>query len=110
MKMQTIPMDQMYQVLRGLEGSMSLTSPNGETYVLSVVNPNAPANRCQETLGLCVSLDGPLDSSDRIKVRKELTEPELETLRSGEPLKLSFGNVEVDLQSNPGGHLVQLED
>lgn len=110
MKMQTIPMDQMYQVLRGLEGSMNLSSPSGETYVLSVINPNAPINRCQETLGLCVSLDGPIDSGARTKVQRELSEPELETLRSGVPLKLTFGNVEVDLQSNPGGHLVLLED
>lgn len=108
--MKTIPMDQMYQVLRGLEGNMTLTSEDGKAYVLSVVNPNAPINRCQETLGLCVSLDGPIDSSTRIKVRKELTEEQLETLRSGVPLTLSFGDVMVDLQSNPGGHLVQLGD
>lgn len=107
--MTELSMEQMYRVLRGLPGTMQLTSQAGEEYILTVVNPNAPANRCQETLGLSISLDGPVKSATRKTVRRELTELELETLRSGSPLTLNFGDVAVDLQSNPGGHLVSLE-
>ncbi len=102
-------MGQMYRVLRGLPGTMQLTSPSGDKYTLTVVNPNAPANRCQETLGLCISLDGPAKSAKRKTIARKLTAPELETLRSGSPLTLNFGDVAVDLQSNPGGQLVSLE-
>lgn len=109
MKPKTIPPAQMYRVLRGLPGKMQLASPDGDKYVLTVVNPNAPANRCQETLGLSISLDGPMQSERRTTVSRALTEPELETLRSGIPLTLEFGGVAVDLQSNPGGHLVSLD-
>jgi hypothetical protein len=107
--MTSLSMEQMYRVLRGLPGTMQLTSQTGEEYILTVVNPNAPANRCQETLGLSISLDGPIQSAIRKIVSRLLTESELETLRSGTPLALDFGNVAVDLQSNPGGHLVSLE-
>lgn len=106
----TIPMSQMYRILRGLPGTMQLSSQEGEKYVLTVVNPNAPANRCQETLGLAISLDGPANSVKRQKITHELTTPELETLRAGNTLTLAFGAVAVDLQSNPGGQLVSLED
>jgi len=106
---QTLSMEQMYRVLRGLPGTMKLTSPSGDEYTLTVVNPNAPANRCQETLGLSISLEGPANGADREPMTKELTQPELDTLRSGSPLTLTFGDVSVDLQSNPGGHMVALE-
>jgi hypothetical protein len=107
--MTSLSMAQMYRVLRGLPGTMQLTSQAGEEYILTVVNPNAPANRCQETLGLSISLDGPVKSATRKTVSRELTESELATLRSGSLLNLDFGNVAVNLQSNPGGHLVSLE-
>ena len=84
---------------------MLLNDPDGEEYRLTVVNPNAPANRCQETLGLCVTLDGPEGWS----ATRALTEQELETLRSGDPLPLMLGGVEVIFQSNPGGYLVNLD-
>lgn len=109
MKAKSLSMGQMYRVLRGLPGTMQLTSPSGDKYILTVVNPNAPANRCQETPGLCISLDGPTKSAKRKTITRELTTPELETLRSGSPLTLTFGDVAVDLQSNPGGQLVTLE-
>jgi hypothetical protein len=109
MRAKSLSMGQMYRVLRGLPGTMQLTSPSGDRYKLTVHNPNAPANRCQETLGLKISLDGPVGSTETRIVTRDLTTPELETLRSGVPLTLAFGEVEVDLQSNPGGHLVSLE-
>jgi hypothetical protein len=59
--------------------------------------------------GMCISLDGPAKSAKRKTITRELTTLELETLRSGSPLTLTFGDVAVDLQSNPGGHLVTLE-
>jgi hypothetical protein len=105
----SLSMGQMYRVLRGLSGTMQLTSPSGETYTLTVVNPNAPANRCQETLGLCISLDGPSQSAERQTITQKLTTPQLRKLRAGVPLSLSFGDVAVSLQSNPGGQLVNLE-
>ena len=109
MRAKSLSMGQMYRVLRGLPGTMQLTSPSGDKYKLTVVNPNAPVNRCQETLGLSISLDGPVESPKRKTITRALTPPELETLRSGSPLTLDFGEVMVDLQSNPGGHLVSLE-
>jgi len=109
MSAKSLPIGQMYRVLRGLPGKMQLTSPAGEKYTLTVVNPNAPANRCQETLGLCITLDGPAKSPGQKTITRELTTPELETLRSGDPLTLIFGEMEVELQSNPGGQLVSLE-
>ena len=109
MTAKSLSMGQMYRVLRGLPGTMQLTSPSGEKYTLTVVNPNAPANRCQETLGLCISLDGPAESPEKKTVTRKLTTPELRTLRSGAPLALTFGEVEVELQSNPSGQLVSLE-
>jgi hypothetical protein len=108
MTAKSLSMEQMYRVLRGLPGTMDLTSSSGEQYTLTVVNPNAPANRCQETPGLCITLDGPINSSRRATNSRELTIAELEVLRSGEPLTLTFGEVAVDLQSNPGGHLISL--
>jgi hypothetical protein len=109
MTAKSLSMGQMYRVLRGLPGTMRLTSPSGEKYTLTVVNPNAPANRCQETLGLCVSLDGPANSPKRKTITRKLTTPELRRLRSGAPLTLTFGEVAMDLQSNPGGQLVSLD-
>jgi hypothetical protein len=109
MRARSLSLGQMYRVLRGLPGTMQLTSPSGDRYKLTVVNPNAPANRCQETPGLSISLDGPANSTKRKTITRELTTPELETLRSGSPLTLDFGEVQVDLQSNPGGQLVSLE-
>jgi hypothetical protein len=103
-----LSMAQMYRVLRGLPGIMQLTSPSGEKYTLTVVNPNAPANRCQETLGLSVSLDGPAKSANKKTITRKLTTPELRKLRTGAPLTLTFEEVAVVLQSNPGGHLVSL--
>jgi hypothetical protein len=105
----SLPLSQMYRVLRGLPGQMRLTSPSGEKYTLTVVNPNAPANRCQETLGLCISLDGPAKSPKQKKITRKLTARELRKLRTGAPLTLRFGDVAVDLQSNPGGQLVSLD-
>jgi hypothetical protein len=109
MTAKSLSMGQMYRVLRGLPGTMQLTSPSGEIYKLTVVNPNAPANRCQETLGLCISLDGPAKSARKKTISRKLTTPELKKLRAGTPLTLTFGEVEVTLQSNPGGQLVSLE-
>ncbi len=109
MTAKSLSMAQMYRVLRGLPGTMRLTSPSGGKYTLTVVNPNAPANRCQETLGLCISLDGPAKSAKRETITRKLTTPELKTLRNGAPLTLTFGEVAVTLQSNPGGQLVSLE-
>jgi hypothetical protein len=88
---------------------MQLSSPSGDKYISTVVNPNAPANRRQETPGLCISLDGPANSDKATRTTRELTEAELETLRSGAPLTLTFGEIAVELQSNAGGHLVSLE-
>lgn len=107
--MTSLAMDQMYRVLRGMPGTMELRSAAGESYVLTVVNPNAPANRCQETPGLAITLDGPQGAADSRSITRQLTTGELDVLRSGEPLCLSFGDIEVDLQSNPGGHMVVLE-
>jgi hypothetical protein len=42
-------------------------------------------------------------------ITKKLTTPELRKLRAGTPLPLTFGEVVVTLQSNPGGQLVSLE-
>lgn len=109
MTAKSLSMGQMYRVLRGLPGTMQLKSPSGEKYTLTVVNPNAPANRCQETLGLCVSLDGPVGSPKKKKITRKLTTPELKKLRSGAPLTLTFGEVAVELQSNPSGELVSLD-
>lgn len=109
MTAKSLSQSQMYRVLRGLPGTMRLTSPSGEKYTLTVVNPNAPANRCQETLGLCISLDGPEGSPKKKSITRKLTTPELKTLRSGSPLTLIFGEIEVELQSNPSGQLVSLE-
>lgn len=107
--MTSLAIDQMYRVLRGLTGAMELCSSAGEKYTLTVVNPNAPANRCQETPGLSISLDGPHGSPDAKIVTHELTVAQLDTLRSGEPITLAFGDIGVDLQSNPGGHMIVLE-
>ena len=109
MTSKSLSQGQMYRVLRGLPGTMQLKSASGEKYTLIVVNPNAPANRCQETLGLCISLDGPFGSSKRKTITKKLTTPQLKKLRSGAPLTLTFGEVAVELQSNPSGQLVSLE-
>jgi len=108
MMAKSLPMGQMYRVLRGLPGTMLLTTPSGEKYTLTVVNRNAPKNRCQETMGLCISLDGPMSSSERTTTTRKLTAPELRKLRAGNPLPLTFGDVVVTLQSNPGGQLVRL--
>ena len=108
MAARTLALDQMYRVLRGLPGAMTLRTPDGADYVLTVVNPNAPANRCQETLGLSVTLEGPAGSSDMTTTTIALREEDLAVLRAGAPLALAFGAVLVDLHSNPGGHLVDL--
>lgn len=109
MTAKSLPMGQMYRVLRGLPGKMQLTSPSGDKFILTVVNPNAPANRCQETLGLSISLDGPTDSPKKKTITRKLTTRELRKLRTGAPLTLTFGDVAVELQSNPSGELVRLE-
>jgi hypothetical protein len=106
----SLSLEQMYRVLRGLPGTISLVCPEGKNYTLTVVNPNAPANRCQETLGLSVSLSGPEGATNPETRARALTEEELETLRSGESLLLEFGEICVSLQSNPGGHLVSLDE
>lgn len=108
--MTSLAMDQMYLVLRGMPGTMELRSEAGERYTLTVVNPNAPANRCQETPGLTITLEGPHGSADAQSIAHELTTAQLDILRSGEPLTMDFGGIEVDLQSNPGGHMIVLED
>jgi hypothetical protein len=108
MTSKSLSLAQMYRVLRGLPGTMQLTSPSGEKYTLTVVNPNAPANRCQETLGLSIRLDGPAKSANKKSITKKLTTPQLNKLHTGEPLTLTFDEVAVILQSNPGGHLVSL--
>ena len=110
MAAKSLSIEQMYRVLRGLPGTITLQSPEGEKYTLTVVNPNAPANRCQETPGLSISLDGPEGSPFRRATMKRLTHEELETLRSGKALMLELDSVRVTLQSNPGGHLVTLEE
>ncbi len=108
MAARTLAIDQMYRVLRGLPGEMTLRTPDGADYVLTVVNPNAPANRCQETLGLSVTLAGPIGSFDHATTMVALREEDLAVLRNGRPLALAFGPVLVHLRSNPGGHLVDL--
>lgn len=110
MAAKSLALDQMYRVLRGLPGELPLTSPDGGRYVLTVVNPNAPANRCQETLGLSVTLYGPLDSPDSESVTRALSEDDLDCLRSGRDLPLSFGGIHVCLRSNPGGYLINLDE
>ncbi|MEE9428270.1 MAG: aldo/keto reductase [Paracoccaceae bacterium] len=104
----SLAIEQMYNVLRGLPGTMELSSSNGDRFTLTVVNPNAPANRCQETLGLRIALEGPLSAESCTVVERVLAEQDLETLRSGEPLDLTFGDIEITFRSNPGGQLVQL--
>ncbi|MBU6154803.1 MAG: hypothetical protein KGP28_10915 [Bdellovibrionales bacterium] len=107
----TLPMAQMYRVLRGLPGRLKLTSESGEKFTVTYFNPNAPANRCYETKGLSISLEFSEKSGGRGKkksISKELTSKELRTLRSGKPLDLSFGGRVLTLQSNTGGQLVQL--
>lgn len=111
MAARALALDQMYRVLRGLPGSLPLRTPEGADYVLTVVNPNAPANRCQETLGLSVTLDGPLgakSAGNRETVEHVLSENDLAILRTGAPLALTFGTIALSLQSNPGGHLIEL--
>lgn len=108
MAARTLALDQMYRVLRGLPGTMMLRMPDGPEYRLTVVNPNAPANRCQETLGLSVTLEGPVGSPDATTVTIALREQDLTILRAGAPLTLEFGAIQVSLRSNPGGHLVDL--
>lgn len=111
MAARSLALDQMYRVLRGLPGTMTLQAGDGRSYLLTVENPNAPANRCQETAGLSVTLDGPQDeghNADRSVISHLLSDTELAVLRTGEPLTLMFGSLAVDLQSNPGGHLVDL--
>lgn len=108
MAARTLAIDQMYRVLRGLPGAMTLRAPDGADYVLTVVNPNAPANRCQETLGLSVTLAGPAGSADHMTTTVALREEDLTLLRNGQPLSLVFGPMLVQLRSNPGGHLVDL--
>jgi hypothetical protein len=108
MAAKTLALDQMYRVLRGLPGTMTLRTTNDAAYVLTVVNPNAPANRCQETLGLSVTLEGPVGSSETTTATVALREEDLVVLRTGEPLALAFGPILVSLRSNPGGHLVDL--
>ncbi|THD37199.1 MAG: hypothetical protein E7773_03965 [Sphingomonas sp.] len=107
--MTSLAIDQMYRVLRGLPGTMELRSEGGDSYTLTVVNPNAPANRCQETPGLAVTLDGPRGDAGARSVTHEFTGDELDVLRSGASLTIAFGEIEVDFQSNPGGHMVVLE-
>lgn len=107
--MTSLAIDQMYRVLRGMPGTMELRSGAGDCYTLTVVNPNAPANRCQETPGLAVTLDGPLGDRGARSMTHEFTIDELDVLRSGAALTIAFGEVEVDFQSNPGGHMVVLE-
>jgi hypothetical protein len=99
----------MYLVLRGMPGTMELTSESGETYLLTVVNPNAPANRCQETPGLAITLEGPRGKAGAASITHELATEQLDILRSGETLTLAFGDIAVDFQSNPGGHMIALE-
>jgi hypothetical protein len=111
MAAKTLPIEQMYRVLRGLPGTISLVGPAAETYRLTVVNPNAPANRCQETLGLAVTLDGPLDTAVPSRsVTRSFTQDELDILRSGASVVLDLDGVQVRIQSNPGGQMVMLED
>lgn len=108
--MTSLAIEQMYQVLRGMPGTMDLVSGSGDKYVLTVVNPNAPKNRCQETPGLSITLDGPIGAVEPRSVSHLLTDKELEILRTGTPVTIAFGDVEVELKSNPGGHMVVLED
>jgi hypothetical protein len=107
--MTSLAIEQMYQVLRGMPGTMELVSAAGEKYVLTVVNPNAPKNRCQETPGLSITLDGPIGSVAARSVSHLLTDDELDILRTGTPVTIAFGDIEVELKSNPGGHMVVLE-
>ena len=108
--MTSLAIEQMYRVLRGMPATMELASQAGDKYTLTVVNPNAPANRCQETPGLAITLDGPKGNAGAISITHQLTDAQLDILRSGEPLTLAFGDIAVDLQSNPGGHMVVLEE
>ena len=105
----SLPVSQMYRVLRGLPGKLRLTTPDGEKVTVTYFNPNAPANRCYETKGLCISLEVSGKSGVKTKpISKELTTKQLNTLRSGKPLDLRFGDRVLTMQSNPGGDLVEL--
>jgi hypothetical protein len=107
----TLPLGQMYRLLRGLPGKLRLTSSSGEKYTVTYFNPNAPANRCYETKGLCISLEVSSKTAEKNKkklISKELTSQELKKLRNAEPLELTFGERVLTLQSNTGGQLVQL--
>ena len=107
----TLPLAQMYRVLRGLPGKLRLSSPTGEKFTVTYFNPNAPANRCYETKGLCISLEVTPARGKKKKEKvmsKELSAKELKTLRSGKPLELVFGERILTLQSNSGGQLVEL--
>jgi hypothetical protein len=107
----TLPIGQMYRVLRGLPGKLKLTSDDGEKITITYFNPNAPANRCYETKGLSITMEVSSKGSGRKVINcgtKKLTSKELNVLRSGTPLDLKFGERILTLQSNLGGQLVEL--
>jgi hypothetical protein len=105
----SLPVSQMYRVLRGLPGKLRLTTPEGEKVTITYLNPNAPANRCYETKGLSISFEISGKSGVKSKpIWKELTSKQLSTLRSGKPLDLRFGDRVLTMQSNPGGDMVEL--
>ena len=108
METKSLTTDQMYRVLRGLPGEMNLMGPNNKVYTLIVENPNAPKNRCQETYGLTIGIKGPNNSDNTQDEKKLLSNNELSILRSGKPLSIVLLNLEIILNSNPGGHLIEL--